>query len=317
MVSSRNVINPETLIQRLNDAGDRRAGLAEREATDLYRLVHGHGDQLPGLNIDWAAGMAVIWEMRTDQYDLAVIIDWLNARYAPDSIVHKGVRFGQSGGQLLRGQVADEGHVVTEAGLRFLLEPLSAQNLGIFIDARPVRQWLREHSHDRTVLNTFAYTGSLGVAARAGGAKGCVQVDLQAAQLERARRNHQLNDQRIDDRDIMKADCLRWLRRSRRQVGGIILDPPPRLPGQRKGDPQAWTPLVRHAAVLLEPQGWILALLNRRGVPRALWEERVIEAAAHAEVRIEPFWRGTSGDDFWELDPEARLRVTAFRRVEP
>ena len=315
MVSSRVAINPETLIERLQAAGDRRAGLADEQATNLYRLVHGYGDQLPGLNIDWAAGLAVIWEMKAQVYDVDLVVEWLEARYAPTAIIHKGSSFGQAGGAILRGELEQPVWHVCEQGLHFAIEPLAAQNLGIFIDARPVRAWLQKHSHGRFILNTFAYTGSLGVAARAGGARGCIQVDLQAAQLERARRNHELNDQAVDDRDLMKADCLRWLRRRKGKVGGIILDPPPRLPGRRKGDPQAWTNLVRSAAVLLESDGWLLGMLNRRGFARSDWEERVLEAAAKVGVQLEPTWRATSGDDFWEQDVDSRLRVTAFQRV--
>jgi len=315
MVSSRLAINPETLIERLQAAGDRREGLAQTEATTLYRLIHGYGDQLPGLNIDWAAGLAVIWEMKTQIYDLDLIVSWLRDRYDPEVIIHKGHAFGQSGGVVLHGVLDQPIWRVTEQGLHFAIEPLAAQNLGIFIDARPVRTWLQKHSEGRLVLNTFAYTGSLGVAARAGGARGCIQVDLQAAQLERARRNHEINNQPVDDRDLMKADCLRWLRRRKGRVDGIVLDPPPRLPGRRKGDPQAWTNLVRSAAVLLEPGGWLLGMLNRRGLPRAQWEARVLEAAQQVGVQLEPYWQATSGDDFWEDNPEARLRVTAFRHA--
>ena len=317
MVSSRLAINPETLIERLQAAGDRREGLAIKEETNLYRLVHGYGDQLPGLNIDWAAGLAVIWEMKTQVYDLDLIVEWLNRRYAPQAVIRKGLAFGQSGGVLVHGELERPVWKVCEQGLHFAIEPLAAQNLGIFIDARPVRSWLRQHSQGRLVLNTFAYTGSLGVAARAGGARGCVQVDLQGAQLERARRNHELNDQVVDDRDLMKADCLRWLRRRKGQVGGIILDPPPRLPGRRKGDPQAWTNLVRSSAALLEPDGWLLGMLNRRGFSREEWETRVLEAATKVGVQLEPTYRTTSGDDFWEENIDSRLRVTVFRRVDP
>lgn len=316
MVSSRLAINPEILIDRLHAAGDRREGLADREQTNLYRLVHGYGDHLPGLNIDWAAGLAVIWEMKTEVYDLDLIVEWLNRRYAPAVIIHKGLAFGQSGGIVVHGNLKQPIWRVCEHGLHFAIEPLAAQNLGIFIDARPVRQWLRQHSQDRLILNTFAYTGSLGVAARAGGARGCVQVDLQGAQLERARRNHELNQQVVDDRDLMKADCLRWLRRRKGQVGGIILDPPPRLPGRRKGDPQAWMNLIRSSAGLLESEGWLLGMLNRRGLARADWEALVVEAAATVGVGLEVIWRTTSGDDFWEDNPEARLRVAVFRRMD-
>ena len=139
MVSSRLAINPETLIERLQAAGDRREGLAQTEATTLYRLIHGYGDQLPGLNIDWAAGLAVIWEMKTQIYDLDLIVSWLRDRYDPEVIIHKGHAFGQSGGVVLHGVLDQPIWRVTEQGLHFAIEPLAAQNLGIFIDARPVR----------------------------------------------------------------------------------------------------------------------------------------------------------------------------------
>ena len=317
MVFPSPVINPETLVARLEAAWQRRAALHDQPQTNLYRLVHGFGDDLPGLNIDSAGDLAVIWEQRQDAYDLTVVATWLQQRLSPSAILHKGPRFrGQGGGGVvLHGEITAGEHQVSEAGLRFAIEPLAAQNLGIFIDARPARAWLLDNSAGRIVLNTFAYTGSLGVAALAGWARSCVQVDLQRAQLQRARRNHELNGQAIDDRDLMKADCLRWLRRSKRQVGGLILDPPPRLPGRRQGDPQAWHTLVRHGSVLLESGGWLLGLLNRRGLDQATWESKVIASAAQVDVRLEPFWRGESGDDFWEPDRENRLRMTAFRRA--
>jgi 23S rRNA (cytosine1962-C5)-methyltransferase len=317
MVFTSATINPETLVERLDAAWERRAALRADAGTDLFRLVHGFGDQLPGLNIDCAGDLVVIWERRQDAYDLSMVADWIEQRLAPVAVLHKGVRFGKDGGggAVLRGEMPAGECCVIEAGLRFALQPLAAQNLGIFIDSRPVRAWLQKNSADRIVLNTFAYTGSLGVAARAGGARGCVQVDLQRAQLQRARRNHELNGQSIDDRDLMKADCLRWLRRRKRQVGGLILDPPPRLPGRRSGDPQAWKALVCGGAPLLEEGGWLLAMLNRRGLSREDWEASIVGAAAEAGVSLTPFWKGTSGDDFWEPDPECRLRATAFRRA--
>ena len=316
MVLDAQHINPETLWQRLEAAADRRIDLPQREATNVYRLVHGFGDQLPGMNLDWANGLAVVWEMQPGRYDLATVTRWLNERFSPMAVIHKGRALGRSGGAVLSGVLRDPEWLVEEQGLTFALEPLAAQNLGLFLDARPVRRWLMDHSQGRLVLNTFAYTGSLGVAARAGGAQGCIQVDLQAAQLERARRNHALNGQRIDDRDLMKADVLRWLRKRRRLAGGIILDPPPRLPGKRRKDPQAWNLLVSSAAPLLEPGGWLLALLNRRGVDQAQWEAQVIETASAQGVEFVPFWRATSGDDFHEPNQDARLRVSAFRRVD-
>ena len=121
--------------------------------------------------------------MQPGRYDLATVTRWLNERFSPMAVIHKGRALGRSGGAVLSGVLRDPEWLVEEQGLTFALEPLAAQNLGLFLDARPVRRWLMDHSQGRLVLNTFAYTGSLGVAACRRRA-GCVQVDLQAAQRD-------------------------------------------------------------------------------------------------------------------------------------
>jgi 23S rRNA (cytosine1962-C5)-methyltransferase len=309
-------LSSKALETLLATAWQKRVDLHADETTNLYRLVHGFGDGLPGLNIDKVGDCAVIWEQRIDAYDIEAVSAWLKREMAPSVILHKGPRFRDqdAGGVCLHGELKSDELRVVELGLHYSLEPLAAQNLGIFIDARPVREWLKSNSSGRHILNTFAYTGSLGVAARSGGATSCVHVDLQRAQLQRARINHALNDQALDDRDLVRADCLRLLAKTKRNYGGIILDPPPRLPGKRKGDPQAWRNLVRRAAPLLAEDGWLLCLLNRRGLSREHWQARIIEAAAEVDVDFELFYNATSGEDFAEPDEGARLRIAAFRR---
>jgi 23S rRNA (cytosine1962-C5)-methyltransferase len=303
----------------LDVAWARRAALHSDPQTDCYRLLHGHGEAAAGLVIERFASCVVIQQSGAADYPLAVIVAWLRARLDPAVIIHKGARFRGAKtpwGACLHGHmVAAEEVLVREAGLRFAVQPLAAQNTGLFLDARPVRAWLQEHAGGGIWLNTFAYTGSLGVAARAGGARGCVQVDLQRAQLARAARNHQLNGQQTDARDLLRADCLRLFRRSKRQLAGIILDPPPRLPGRRGADPQAWDELIAGAAPLLQPGGIVLCLLNRRGHRRAAWEAGLIATAQSAGVRLAIHWRGESGIDFVEADSDDKLRITALIRT--
>jgi 23S rRNA G2069 N7-methylase RlmK/C1962 C5-methylase RlmI len=163
--------------------------------------------------------------------------------------------------------------VVIEEGLRFGIDLLHGQNPGLFLDARAVRRWLRSRSRGLRVLNLFAYTGSLGVAALAGGARSIEQVDVVPSALERARGNHQLNGQRIGDRDLVQQDAFAHLEhaaRKGRRWDLVILDPPPvttegYAPGQRgrqRGfDPERdWAPLLEAAQRCTLPGGRLVVL---------------------------------------------------------
>jgi 23S rRNA (cytosine1962-C5)-methyltransferase len=82
---------------------------------------------------------------------------------------------------------------ILENGIRYALELTINQDAGFYLDTRALRAWLKEDSHGLEVLNTFAYTGSLGVAALAGGAARVIQVDRNAEMLGFARRSAMLN----------------------------------------------------------------------------------------------------------------------------
>jgi 23S rRNA (cytosine1962-C5)-methyltransferase len=82
---------------------------------------------------------------------------------------------------------------ILENGVRYALELTISQDASFYLDTRALRAWLKENSHGLEVLNTFAYTGSLGVAALAGGAARVIQVDRNAKILGLARRSAMLN----------------------------------------------------------------------------------------------------------------------------
>jgi len=206
---------------------------------------------------------------------------------------------------------------VVDNGLRFEVDPLSPGNAGLYLDTRPVRRWLLQNAAGRRVLNLFAYTGSLGLAAAAGGAKWVMHVEMQKRALRRLKRNYALNDLPIDDRDLVQSDLYPHLRRLAREgkaFEGVVLDPPPQVPGrgsesERRG--QDFTTLVPLAADVLAPEGWLLCFFSSYRRTRTAYEAEVLAAAPYP---LDVIWRGTSGIDFPEEDPESKLRVTAFSR---
>lgn len=210
-------------------------------------------------------------------------------------------------GQTLWGS-GEEGRVsVQEIGVRYWVEPWHAQHPGLYLDARPARHWLVENASRVRVLNLFSFAGSLGVAARFGGALSVTHVDSQKRALRRCRQNHELNEQRIDARDLVREDVFRWLRQARkrgRRFGGIIVDPPP----VREGGADRLLHLVSLAAPLLEPGAFLLLFLHH---DRAAVTAESVEEASTRE--LSPVWSGQSGPDFPEKRASSKLRFLAFR----
>lgn len=288
----------------------------EASGLTVYRVVHGWSEGLVGLEVD-RYGDALVLEAKSRAMELVPgVIEALDRWRRFDTIV---VRERPGGVAVVRG---DAGPVtVEEGGLLYRVELARNGNPGLYLDARPARAWVRAHSEGRRVLNLFAFSGSLGVAAAAGGARGVVHLDSSQPALDWCRRNHELNRLPIDDRSLARINVYQHLRKAataRQRFDAIIADPPPgpedprasdRTPGQR--GPVA---LVPQLARMLSPGGWLLGFFHH-GLREAGEAERAaLAAAASAGVELTVIWRATSGDDFPEEDPRNKLQLLAFER---
>lgn len=316
------MLHGNDLAQAIAGACARRSTLAD-DGQSAYRLFHGYAEGRPGLLID-RYGPAILVSHKASEPDLmAPVLSGLDqAAVSADTVIAKAHRSFNWDARAIsvsaaRGTLPSGPVHVSENGLTLIATPHVAANNGLFLDARPVRAWLIENSRDRRVLNLFAYTGSLGVAAAVGGAKRVVHLDKAKHALMLARENHQLNALPINERNFFVGDVYRHLPRAARagvQFDGIVLDPPPCVPGQRrKNNPgaQDFGRLTRLTTRVLAPGGWLLCFFHRFDRSRAEFESEVM---ANAECDLSVLWRGTSGFDFPELDPERKLRVTAFER---
>ncbi|WP_428261819.1 class I SAM-dependent methyltransferase [Haliangium sp.] len=302
-------------------AWTRRGSLHDDVDTDAYRLFHGWGEGCPGLSIDrYGAAAALCYRAHLSDHVPAAVAA-LDACHRFEAVVLR-----PHGGRprWLRPPAGESQAdptapwVVREHGLRFELDLLRPGNPGLYLDARPARRWLRAHSHGRRVVNLFAFTGSLGVAAAAGGAR-VVHVDSARSALDGCRRNHALNQLAVDERDLARLNVYQHLRRQsglRRQADGVIIDPPPlsgrALRSDRTPGGRGVLGLAPLAARMLAPGGWLLCLFHHQPHPHDDLEQAVIEAA---EVSLQVVWRDTSGPDFAEPDPLRCLRMSVFSRA--
>lgn len=304
------------LSRRIGDAWRARGDLERDPELDCYRVVHGAADGCPGLEIDRYGDAVVIAHRAELAPRLDEVLAALDEHRRFDVAIARA-RGGDAGAApvVLRGAPpAGPSWIVREHGLRFAVDLTRAGNPGLFLDARPVRRWIRANADGRRVLNLFAFTGSLGVAAAAGGARQVVHVDSHRGALDWCRANSALNGLTVDERDLARMNIYQHIRRAqagRQRYGAIILDPPPgpeqprpkdRTPGRR--GPLALAPL---AARMLEPGGWLLCFFHRDARERAALEAEVAGGDGRLEIR----WRGESGPDFPDA-PHRKLRVSAW-----
>lgn len=132
-------------------------------------------------------------------------------------------------GKLLLGSEAELERRISENGVRYALDLRLHQDAGFYLDTRELRAWLKSELSGKTLLNTFAYTGSLGVAAVAGGAREVVHVDKHRAFLNQAKTSYTLNGFPVARRDFVVGDFFGVssdLRRQNRLFDCVVLDPP-------------------------------------------------------------------------------------------
>lgn len=265
-------------------AWKRRLELRQRTDTDCYRLFNGLGDGFGGVEVD-RYGSALV--LRSQELNAAELLAVIDPFVEPTSVIFKTGHHGRHAPQLVRGSSARQ--IVTEFGIRFEVEPAAPTNPGLYLDARPCRQWLRDHCQHLRVLNLFSFTGSLGVAALSGGARSVEHVDGQRRSHARAAENHRLNGLRVDDRDFVQSDVYPFLTKGKkkgRRFGGIILDPPPKVPGK---DDQDLGDLVSRCRPLVDEGGWLLVLVHAE-------EMQLQDLARTAALKLTH--EGKAGEDF-------------------
>lgn len=237
------VIDTEFWKQRLLAARRMRESIGLLRPTDdlsagiyantTYRLVHGEGDNLPGLVIDCYGETAVIQAhsvgMHYSRLEIAqaladVMGDVIhNIFYKSETTLPFKANLGQENEFLLGGS-AD--NTALENGLRFHVDWLRGQKTGFFIDQRENRMLLEQYSRGRNVLNMFCYTGGFSVYAMRGGASLVHSVDSSAKAIELTDRNVAMNFPGDQRHESFCCDAFKFLEDNNHVYDLIILDPP-------------------------------------------------------------------------------------------
>lgn len=221
--------------RKIQNAYDLRKALnlTESEETNVYRLIHGEGDGMPGLIVDYYNGLVVMQMHSIGMYRLreqiASVIreiygNNLRAVYdKSESTLPFKANLGARNEFLYGDQATAE---VRENNFRFEVEVTTGQKTGFFIDQRDNRQLLAQYSAGKRVLNMFCYTGGFSVYALGGGAGLVHSVDSSAPVIALTEKNVSLNSGHDGRHTAFNADAFDFLNSLHEEYDVIVLDPP-------------------------------------------------------------------------------------------
>ena len=270
--------------------------------TNCYRLVHGEGDNLPGLIIDYYDGVCVIQAHSVGVFRAkkqiteglkTVYGDSLKAVYDKSS----GTAPFKAGLELIDGYMyrredfSDDEQIVLENGHRFLVNWTEGQKTGFFLDQRENRALVGSLSKGRNVLNLFCYTGGFSIYALAAGAKHVDSVDSSKKAMMMVDRNVVLNGFDPSRHTSLCCDAIEYLKEvPEGKYDLMIVDPPAfaKHRGALKNALRAYQRLNAAAISKVAPGGLVFTYSWSQVVDKEAFALAVFSAAAQCgrSVRI-------------------------------
>jgi len=272
-------------------------GLADSTTTNAFRMVHGEGDNLPGLIIDLYADTAVVQMHSVGMYlQRELIIEALRKvlgnRLTAIFEKSEGTLPFKAGLNPQNGYVwgKSESHVALENGLLFNVDWEKGQKTGFFVDQRDNRALIEHYSAGRSVLNMFCYTGGFSFYAMRGGAKLVHSVDSSERAVELTKANVELNFPDDSRHEAFAVDAFKYLDKIKDQYDLIILDPPAFAKHHNvlNNALQGYRRLNAKAFEQIKPGGILFTFSCSQVVTKEVFRTTVFSAAAKAgrNVRI-------------------------------
>lgn len=224
-----------SLVSLLAPALDQRLPLLDESHLAACRLFNGYLEGEPRLVADLYADTLVLFNHAKPPDDAGPAIDkaarfyleqlpWLQAVLVKSRF--SGLMEERRGSLIHGDKTAIR---IWEGGTWYALDLRLNQDAGFYLDTRNLRQWAKARLGGKSVLNAFAYTGSLGVAALAGGAQSVVQLDSNPAFMEIAKQSYTLNSFPIREGDFVACDffsAVAGFKKAGTLFDCVLLDPP-------------------------------------------------------------------------------------------
>lgn len=213
---------------KLQSAWYLRTQILDFEVTNAFRVIHGEGDGISGLIIDYYDKNWVIQAHSTGVFlQMEQISEAIKSNF-PD---YCETIYCKSSGTLpntgtdyfLFGNKAEA--VAKENNILFSVNWVEGQKTGFFLDQRENRKLLGEFSKGKKVLNTFCYTGGFSIYAMSAGAELVTSVDISQKAVDLAASNMELNFPNANHKAVAD-DVFNFMKEHTQQYDVIVLDPP-------------------------------------------------------------------------------------------
>jgi 23S rRNA (cytosine1962-C5)-methyltransferase len=295
---SETLMTTEPIETLLENALAFRAALFDERHETAFRLFNGFTEGHPDLVADLYAKTLVLHNyadkaehgralVRAAQQFLPARLPWIQAvvvktRHSQDPQEKRG--------SIVYGEAVDR--KIRENGIWYAIDPLLNRDASLYLDTRNVRHWATQHLKDKSVLNTFAYTGSLGVAAQAGSASRVVHLDLNRNFLNVAKTSYTLNGFSINKKDFQAGDFwpqINRLKAADERFDCVFLDPPI-YSATNKGVvnlSESYTRLINKVRPLIKHDGYLVAINNALFFSGAAYLEEIEALCADGYLNIE------------------------------
>ena len=282
--------------------------------SETRRLFHGRGRCWPGLEqltVDWLQGVLLVSLFKEPHAaQLNALKQLLHSQFGGYTVALQHRYLPHSTTEWLVGDPVEE-RVITEGGLRYLIDLGKKQNSGLFLDMRYGRNWVREQAKGLRVLNLFAYTCGFSVAAIEGGAEQVVNLDMARGALSRGRDNHRLNGHDLSKVSFLGHDLFKsWAKVTNSGPYDLVIIDPPSF---QKGSfllTKDYQRVLRRLPELLTPQGSVLACMN----DPAFGEDFLIDGVTREAPGLRFVERLANPPEFPDIDPQSGLKALVFRQ---
>lgn len=279
----------------------------EEQQTNCYRLIHGEGDQLPGLIIDIFNDVAVIQCHTFGMHrQIGVITESIQSLFLNkiQCIIDKSkeslpAAYAQTiHNTILFGEYPDV--TCTENALHFAIDCLTGQKTGFFLDQRENRKLLSQYANGRTILNAFSYSGGFSIYALGHGAEQVHSVDVSQKALNLLHQNLLLNHFDQDTHQSICADVNDYLKNLQSDYYDlIVLDPPAfaKSIAKKHSAVQAYKRINLLALKKIKKNGLLFTFSCSQVVDEALFYNTIVSAGIESGRNIRVLHKLTQGPD--------------------
>lgn len=280
-------------------------GIIGHPGINVYRLVHGEGDGLPGLIVDFYNGVAVMQMHSLGFYRIrkeiaSVLVELLGDQLVAVYDKSEGTIPHMSGVHAVNEYIYGNSDpvIVTENGYKFRIDWTTGQKTGFFIDQRDNRRLLGDFTDGRTVLNMFGYTGGFSVYAMKN-ASAVHTVDSSFSAIELANENIRFNFGDDKRHEAFQVDAFEYLNDIKDKYDLIILDPPAFAKHNNvlANALQGYKRLNMKAIEQIKPGGIIFTFSCSQVVTKENFRKSVFAAAANTGRSVRILYQMTQPPD--------------------